>query len=272
MVRLVERYGWPTYTAWGGLQTDFSHSQYLLGFRSVPVSPYTTMEYSLDRVRLMPAWTAAGEPYRMHATTGILPEKRPRVRSIRTGGRTSTRPRHAGWCSCRRARPRCSAANRISRWQRRIDCSIRWRFRDSARFDVMLLTTTAPDRVDSLDQREARGGETVVLQSPITPEPRLVAFEAMGIGATHVDARIRYGIVPPPPLSAMAPREIAISDPALIDVRNDVGNLQLPDESLLDHLLGTTILGFRPASHRPVLGDVRSLRGGHGHGDGVDRE
>ena len=65
----------------------------------------------------------------------------------------------------------------------------------------------------------------------------------MGAGATRLDARIRYGIVPPPPLSAMAPREIAISDPALIDMNAAAADSPLPDESMLQRLLGTVTLG-----------------------------
>jgi len=243
MARLVERYGWPTYTAWGGLQTDFGHSQYLLGFRSVPVPPFTTLEYSLDRVRLMPSWTAAREPYTMRATDWNL------------AGETADGALDPNWWpyehvfSARRLLQLPEGQTAMFRRQSHITLVTAHRLdhplmlRDSARFDAMLLTTTGAEQIDSLDQRAVRGGETVVLQSTIAPGPQLVAVEAMGIAASRMDTRIRYGIVSPAPLNAMARGEIGISEPAVIDVRGDVANLQLPDESLLDHLLGTVVLG-----------------------------
>jgi len=244
LLRLVERYGWPTYTAWGGLLTDRGHSGYLLGFKSSPVPPYTTFEYSLERARLLPASTAAREPFKMAPTDWNL------------AGELSDGALDPDWWPYehmsmpRRLVQLPEGQTALFRRQSQILLATSHQLqhpvlRDSTRLDVMLLTSAAPNHVDSLDQRVARGGETVVLQSPITPGPRIVAVEAMGIGTTRVDARMRYGIMPPPPLNAMGPREIAISDPAMIDVQNDTVNMDLPDESLLDHLLGTTILGAR---------------------------
>ena len=243
MARLVERYGRPSYTAWGGAQTDVSHSGYLSGHRSVPVPPYTTMEYSLDRVQLTPSWAAAQNPFTMQATDWNL------------AGETADGVNQPGWWphehmrTSRRLVQLPEGQTAMFRRQSHIALFTSHRLRhpltsaDSQRFDVMLLTTTTPEHVDSLDQRNVRGGETVVLQSRILPAPRLLAVEAMGAGATRLDARIRYGIVPPPPLSAMAPREIAISDPALIDMNAAAADSPLPDESMLERLLGTVTLG-----------------------------
>jgi hypothetical protein len=242
MARLVERYGWPSYTAWGGLQTDVSHSYFLLGFLSVPVPPYTTLEYSLDRARLLPSWTAARDPFRMQASDwnlavetadGALSAEWWPYEHAPTGRRLVQLPEGQTAMFRRHSHIVLATSHRL-----RHPLTIP----DTTRFDVMLLTSTSAARIDSLDQRDVRGGETVVLKADIAASPQLVAVEAIGVGATSLNARIRHGIVPPEPLSAMAERTIAISDPALIDVRSEIANRVLPDESMLDHMLGSTIL------------------------------
>lgn len=243
MARLVERYGWPTYAAWGGFETDVLHSHYLVGFRSAPVPPYTTMEYALDRVQLLPSWTASRDPFRMLASDWHLAEERPDGtldptwwprEHMATGRRLVQLPEGQTVVFRRQSHGTLVTAHRVQH---------PLATRDSTTFDVLLLSTSSPGRVDSLDQRVVRGGETVVLRSLVASEPRLLAVEAMGVGSTMVDARMRQGLVPPPPLSAMAPGEIAISDPALIDLSRVDAGIDRPDEALVEHLLGSTVLG-----------------------------
>src|SRR5690606_21985100 len=62
---VLQRYGWPTYTAWGGWEQDRSHDLYLQRNLDSPiVPPYTTFEYSLGRITTIPSWTAVTDPFK----------------------------------------------------------------------------------------------------------------------------------------------------------------------------------------------------------------
>ncbi|MEO7359127.1 MAG: hypothetical protein ABI120_02275, partial [Gemmatimonadaceae bacterium] len=69
---LVQRYGWPGYTAWGGEYIDDDHTDYLEVRKAPRASPYTTFEYSIDRAQLLPSWGAVASPFTAPETSWIL--------------------------------------------------------------------------------------------------------------------------------------------------------------------------------------------------------
>lgn len=250
MAKSIERYGTPTYAAWGGAKTDLSHSMYVRMHRSEAVDPYTTQEYTRDRVHLLPSWTATREPFGMTASDWTLTKE------------TDEGELELNWWPDEHARINRRLLSipegQTALFRRQTFVSLVTAHQithpslaDSAEFDVMLLASTAANDIDSLDQKRARFGNTVVLQSPIRTSPFMLGVEAIGIGSTGVDARTRYAVVPPAPLSAMSANEVAISPPALIQATSEGAPLPVPDESLLDQLLGSTTLG--PLQRRVVV-------------------
>ena len=246
--QLFVRYDRPTYAAWGGPTVDQGHSGYLVSRFSQPVAPYSTFEYSLDRVRLVPEWKAILSPFTSRANDWSLVRETDDgqadwrwwpVEHFRPARRLVQLPDGQTVVFRRQSHFILASAVELSHPLTR---------RTSAQFDVMLLSTTSRLKVDSLDQSVAAGGSTVVLRSIVADTPAVVAIEAIGLGANWLDARTRFGFRPPLPLSSMKPGEVAISDPALLDARDMADNVPVPDEALLDHLLGN--LSLRRANRR----------------------
>ena len=63
LTTLLLRYGWPGYTGWGGDYIDDDHTDYLETRSSPRTSPYTTFEYSIDRVHTLPPWSTVASPF-----------------------------------------------------------------------------------------------------------------------------------------------------------------------------------------------------------------
>jgi hypothetical protein len=80
---------------------------------------------------------------------------------------------------------------------------------------VMLVSSERPGAVTRLGEFTAYPGETFVASAAIPSRPALVALEFAPIG-DQFGGRLRYGITPPPPLSAMHVGEVAVSDPVLM--------------------------------------------------------
>lgn len=242
MSHLVIRYDWPSYAWWDGMGTDDNHSAYLRGKQSLPVAPYTTFEYSLERVHLVPTWSAIAAPLTVRATDWYLAQVTSAgeidpgwwsAEHFRTPRRLVQLPEGQTVLFRRDSQVAVATAHRLNQPLMR---------RDSLRFDAMLLSSTSANDIDTLAQREAHGGETVVLRSMIAGSRTLLAVEAMSLGGTMLDARTRFSIQPPPTLGAMQPGDLAISEPAILDAASGADNRRVPDDALLEHLLGSLLL------------------------------
>jgi hypothetical protein len=99
MTELVLRYGWPSYTAWGGPGEDDSHSSYLEMNKSRTRAPYTTFEYTHGRIHTAPSWEVMNSPF-----------------SATVSGRRSISPDRDRFCSWSMGRPPCSAGTTASWW------------------------------------------------------------------------------------------------------------------------------------------------------------
>jgi len=242
MARLLVRYGWPSYTWWDGRLTDENHTGYLLTKRSPSAAPYTTFEYSTDRVHLVPMQRAVSNPLAAREQdwdlAGVTPDGEVdpgwwSTEHFRTPRRLVQLPEGQTVLLRRRTTIDVASAHRLRQ---------PLLMRDAQRFDVMLLASTSPDDIDTLAHRVAGGGETAVLRSNIAGRTTLLAVEAMGQGSSELDARTRFGVPLPPTLSAMTRGEVAISDPALLEATSGAGDERVAPESLLDHLLGSLSL------------------------------
>ncbi len=57
---MLMRYGWPAYSAYGGAQEEASHAGWMGFYDSTRTA---TAEYPMDRLHLVPAWKALGDPF-----------------------------------------------------------------------------------------------------------------------------------------------------------------------------------------------------------------
>jgi hypothetical protein len=234
---LIQRYGWPSYTAWGGAATDKGHSQWLETYVSPSAEPYTTFEYSLGRIRTLPSWDAARNPFESVtsdwrlAAEGVDGEPLP------------------SWWPDEHFRPRKriveleEGQTAFFRRQSSLHLATALRLQHpsiatEATFDAVLLKAPAPNRVDSVALATARGGSKVVLQGVTDPLPAVLAVEA---ASRTLDARVRFGVVPPPTLASMRPGEIALSDPVLLERGSDAPGT-LAGDDVLDAMIPSSAL------------------------------
>lgn len=236
VVSLVLRYGWPTYRGWLGMADEREHTNWLsYSQSSPPSSPYTTLEYALDRIHTLPSWRAALNPLE------AKPEDWRFIDEDSTGMPTAI------WWPTEHFRP----ARRLVQLPEGQTVSVRRQsfvevvsaitmghraqLRARDRYDVMLLASSGPERVDSLDQQWAASGDTVRLRGRLSGEPSLLGIEALGRASDGLDARTRFGFSPPRPLSALVADEPAVSDLALLPPLS-AAQLAAPSDTLL-HLL-----------------------------------
>lgn len=240
---MIVRYGWPDYTAWGGDSVDIDHTDYLQVRKSPPAAPYTTFEYSADRVTTMPAWQTMAKPFEAQESNWLLsfddaigrpfttwwPEElyRPERRLVQFG---------EGQNAMLRRENKILVAAAVPFLHPLIGASVRT-------FDVLMLATPGPARIDTAGQRPATGGSTVVVKGLINSIPSIISVEAQGVGSSLVDARTRFGVTPPPTLGAMPAGDIAVSDPVLLDVSGSALESSPASEALLDRMLATVRLG-----------------------------
>lgn len=250
LAELVERYGWPTYTAnmtrYGGMEK--SHTGYLNNDQRPPypisprMAPYTTFEYSMDRVHTVPKWSMLESPFSITDSAWIL-------RSEGASGTPQT-----GWWPAEHYQPEkqivqlYEGQTGMFRRQSQILMATALplkhpmlRTSANARYDIMLLASKGPGHLDSLAQVVDTAGATIALQGLIAPTPHIIAVEALGARDNGVDARSRFGVTPPLPLDSMKRGEIAVSDPVLLR-SGSVGDAPIPGEELLDRMLATTSL------------------------------
>ncbi|MEP6832608.1 MAG: hypothetical protein ABJB74_04400 [Gemmatimonas sp.] len=244
LATLVLRYGWPGYTGWGGDYIDDDHTDYLETRSSPRTSPYTTFEYSIDRVHTLPplsvvaspftapesSWSMSPDDISGHPYTEWWP-----VEHFRTRRRLVQLPEGQNAMFRRENGIRVAATVTLSHPM----------LRDGAPLDVMMVSSPDPLRVDSVSRRSIRAGTIGVMQGMINSAPTVIAVEAIGTGARQVDARARFGIVPPPTLEMMRRGDIAVSDPVLLDVQHGKVNVDSPSDSLIDQMLNTVHLDSR---------------------------
>lgn len=245
---LLMRFGWPGYTGWGGDSIDDDHSDYLETRKSPRVSPYTTFEYSIDRVHTVPDWKAVTAPFAAAENSWSLsPDD--------YYGQPYTE-----WWPPEHFRP----ARRLVQLPEgqhalfRRDSSIRVAatitlnhalLRDGSPMDAVMVSSPAAERVINIARRSIRAGTVGVLQGDISAVPTIIGIEALGTGTKRVDARARFGIIPPATLQAMRAGDIAISDPVLLDAQDGALNVDAPTDALLEEILNTVHLDLR---HRRV--------------------
>ena len=246
LVETMQRYGWPSYAANMTVlrSSEVGHTGYLNGARSRTsrMTPYTTFEYTPERVHTVPKWSMVQAPFAIADSSWML-------RGEQANG--SLLP---GWWPTehflpeRRLRQLPEGQTGLFRRSSQIllASAVQLSHPDmlaasGSQYSVMLLSSTGPGQLDSLARVDGPADATAVFRSPIAPTPRVIAIEAMGMGAQTLDARARFGVTPPSPLDSMRPGQVAISDPVVLfssvqETTPTVG------EDLLKRMMGTTRL------------------------------
>lgn len=273
---MVTRYGWPSYAYWGGPFQDGGHTGYLATRRAPPNEPYTTYEYFGPRIRTTPLWSAVERPFeatpRSWAMTRFAsledgPERvvasttaTPVMFSARAPAPARNLPRPTGyWWPIEHFQPRrplvqlqsgqqallrryssaflATATDLVPDWVERVA-------RDTIN-DIAVVTSPAPDSVRRVAEVRGVVGRPLVITAPIPVEPALVSVEYRGTAGSRglPGGRLRFGVQPPPPLSALRPGEVAVSTPVLLRAPTDDSVLPNEVNAALSHMRTTRTLG-----------------------------
>jgi hypothetical protein len=236
---MLERYGWPVYTSWGGTLQDRSHSDYLArkASRTPSAAPYTTFEYTLDAVSTIPSWRTIESPFTARGPDWLLHP-----------ADSMDRPSDSWWPRehfrpIQRLVDLPPAQQVFVRRHNQVEVAMALPLSHSALrgagglFDVMLLSTAAPGRIDSLASAKVADGSNAFLRGVIASGASLLAIEALGVeGGIMINARMRHGAIAPEPLAALGAFDIDLSDVALLSSLPDSA-LRTPRDELLQHML-----------------------------------
>ncbi len=241
-VAALTRYGFPSFAVWLGVGNDrnWSYQGLQINHGSPPSPPYPTLEYEPGRVSTIPNWRAVVEPFSAVASDWQL------------GQDDSTGAPATDWWPREHFRPerrlvslppgQTVSVRRQSYTEVATAITLTHQsLRPQSMFDVLLLSSSRPTRVDTVDQQRGDGGSTVRLRGRLTGEPVILAIEAAGGAPRSVDARTRFAYVPPQPLAALKRDEIVISDIALLAPLSGAV-VSAPSDLLLQYLLGSTTL------------------------------
>lgn len=238
--RMIERYGWPSYTWWGGEHNEQSHSGYLSSYLTGLNETYTTFEYSFGRMHTVPAWHAIADP--MHAVNTDWSISKPDTL------------RDAEWWPREHFAPRTPILQLPSGQQaflRRQDHvlfataadvePVAFGVNPNAPMDVTLVTTDRPGsfRVAARDHTTFKS--PLVVRADVPSQPTLVSVEFPGDTTTRQSGgRSRFSIAPPPTLAALKPGQKAISDPVILAAPS--GGAALPNgvDAALARMAGST--------------------------------
>ncbi len=252
VVAALYRYGWPSYFAWALERHDRLHDHYLLSLtNSAPVPPYTSFEYQQDRVSAIPGWRAVASPYSSESSDWELSRYDEQGKS------------DFAWWPVEHFKPLRPLVQLgegqtvLLRRQESVEIASAVRLDHPAlllrggSYDALMLTARGADLVDSIGQTVVPAGGSAVLRGFVSSDSALLAMEARNVGGSPLDARSRFAIKLPSPLSAMQKDEVAISDIAFIAPDSVGQHPNAPSADLLNRLLGTVSLDS--ATRRVVL-------------------
>ena len=220
LTEMLVRYGWPSQAWWSGPLEDRSHYSYLMVWDESEreAGVFTTHEYSFGRFHTVPEWSAIVDPF--HSVAGAWSIAAPRDRRGRADEDWWPQEHYA-----RSNGPLLSIPDQQTGVFRRgsqvllavaSDVSHVGLERGMARnVNAALVVTPAPDTME-ITKKTIALDSMATWRMLIAPRPSILSIEARTTWPQSPTARTRFGIVPPPPLSAMGQGEIAISEPVLI--------------------------------------------------------
>lgn len=261
--RMVVRYGWPSYLAWGGPINDDSHSSWLRGNESPERVPYTTYEYSIaGRVHTVPRFDVVANPFAASDSAWQL------NRPLNLSDRRKWWPEEF----MRRTAPLVQLPRGQTALLRRKSDIILALATDVAASDSAqvrdgstgsLLASTGPDSIGLLATTMFKLGGTTFARGRVGPEPMLLGFEVrdfaravsvtnatasgrtpVGADSVFAEARTRFAVTPPSTLDQMKSGEVAVSEAVLLRA-SDAAPPPVRGDSLLDQMLGSVIVNVK---------------------------
>ncbi len=237
LAAVIDRFGWPSYTAALGTMRDRwqSHRRSSMPTPAPPAPPYSTFEYAPQAVSSFASRRSVSAPYGAQVNDWTLhpydlagapvlfwwPKEHFQAtrRLVQIEG---------GQCFFLRRHTYVEVALSIPLRHPAI--------RDgSGDFDVLLLKTNGPTSVDSIAQQMVAGNAIARMRGAVASGPTLLAVEALATNSSNLAARTRYGITVPPPLSELQAGK-GISGIALLsDVPDSV--LTHPSEQALAFMM-----------------------------------
>lgn len=251
LAEMLTRYGWPSYAYWLGIAEDASHYGALgLPFpkysppdrRTLEAALFTTFEYKPPRIHSMARWSAVDDP--LHATPADWELTAP------LGTRLAA---DKGWWPIEHMARDSGAIEDIplDRTQRVFlprDSTVLFAIAAAAPKTgwagaangaaTHLVFSPAPDSVLQWTRLTARDS-TAVAWGLVPPRPAIAGLEVLTSPGGWA-SRLRYGVAPPPPLSAWRRDTIAVSEPVFVDA--SIAAEPLTVNGALRRMLGTTTL------------------------------
>lgn len=258
---MLVRYGWPTLMYWNGYHSDnLQYRSESAGNQAAWIGwPRTTYEYGGVRLALLPSAAVLTEPFAASAAAFAVaganrgPTESDSLELGEGLARVAAWPReHFQPSVSIRDLPEGQVAllrrdhGVILAAATAID-SQAVAMPAGAPIAAALVATPHPDTIAIVSRAEAIVGGTVVVWAEM-PARRVVAGIETLPSAIGARARNRFGVVPPAALEALAPGEVAISDPILLDDRPQSSELS----SVLADALGRMAASTRVAGARAV--------------------
>lgn len=246
LAQMIVRYGWPSYTFWGGEADERGYNDMLaddpIGFKRTS----TTFEYSAGRAQLIPSWNAVQDPLRATVTDWTIRDPSP---PADPNNSTWWPQEHFATPIAQLPEPQIAMLRRQSSVlvASAVDLDTAFARRTGGELQSgtlmtgTLLITDRPDSVDVIARAGARAGSTLVLKGTATPRAALLAVELAG-DSTHgvAAARTRFGVSPPATLAAMNAGEVAVSEPVVLRTGSGDDVLPLDADSALALMRGST--------------------------------
>jgi hypothetical protein len=240
VARMVLRYGWPTVRRWGGKGDDEAHDRWMVRTASAMQRPYTTHEYTRDRVHLVPTWSALRRPTMARASDWVL-------------GATSEAEDDWWWPQEHVPLARPLRALEAGQWGflRRADSAVLFVAHDHpAGADRMplastLVMTTSPVQRHVVARREARADSVFTFVNAVAGEAALLGVELRETEGAGRDWRTRFGVSPPAPLRVAARdtvTAVALSDLLLLRATEAMPTHTDSDAALARQMLGSLVV------------------------------
>jgi len=227
VVATILRYGWPSYAAWSGTNSDKGHAQWMRTMdRSLSHAPFTTFEYTQGRTHTAPTWSAVKDIKLVADSTWQLND--PLDNYVERAQAVGHRASRIWWPSehFRREWPLVQLPEgQVGLFRRHdavllaaaLNLAAKHHQRLSATDTAFLLISSDPKQLKHVDMRPARSFSAVVLQGEIPSGTALMSLEILSGAQNGIDARTRSAFTAPPTLKSMRRGEVAISGPVLLN-------------------------------------------------------
>lgn len=238
MRELVVRYGWPSYTYWGGRQLDEEINKYRewgIDMNLFPAPPYTAKEYSPDRTALIPKGKALFNPlavsndaWQLYAPTQTVDDWWPlehsfypiRLDSLNAGQDVLWR------------------RDTSVIYQLAIDDPLRGRGEANKIREAVLMGGDGPTTTRILARSPTGSGFTLRLASTLPSAPLVMSVEILPLPMAQLAFRRRYAVKPPQTLRQMSAGDVALSQPLFMRMPNRTMAAPVDQETVQRYMAG----------------------------------